>query len=180
MINIVWPTAAKVARTKKKLPKTAPLKPSSKSGRKITTMAPKNPMAVPKATFFLSFSLKKKREPIKRKIGPEVAIIGALMDGARSRPKKKKLILIVIPKRESKSNGPQSLRLILRLPEIKGNRISAPIKKRRKAKVKGSILVRDHLKMGEAAPQIMLAKIKAKIAFRWLLKFIGQWILRPQ
>lgn len=48
---------------------------------------------------------------------------------------------------------------------MKGKINKDPMEKRKKARVKGGIFCRDHLKIGEAAPQIMLAIIRATIAF---------------
>src|SRR3990172_8610554 len=58
--------------------------------------------------------------------------------------------------------------------ETKGKRIRDAAKKRIKASVNGWILVSAYLKMGEAAPQIILAVIRASMAFLWTGIFIWQ------
>lgn len=128
------------------------------------TKTPKNPIKVPSKILFLSFSRRIIRQPASRKIGPEVAMIGALIEGASLSPKKKKEIFIVIPKRERIINFGQSSFFILREWTARGRRRQEAREKRRKARVNGWILVNDHLKIGEAAPQIILAKINARIA----------------
>lgn len=42
-------------------------------------------------------------------------------------------------------------------------------KNRKKAKVKTGTFCKDHLKIGDEAPQMMLAIIKDNIAYLWLL-----------
>ncbi len=99
--------------------------------------------------------------------GPVEAIMGALMLGAFCKPKKKKVILTKMPKNEPRAIFNQSLKeIFLRLTfKIKGINRKDAKKNLIKAKVKGGILVRANLKIGEAAPQIALVIIKAKIGF---------------
>ena len=60
-------------------------------------LTPRKLNKVPKTIFVFSFSLKNTELATRRKTGPDVAIIGALIDGASSKPRKKKAILTVIP-----------------------------------------------------------------------------------
>lgn len=91
-------------------------------------------------------------------------MIGALMDGASLRPKKKKVIFMVMPLNDKRRILSQSFFSIHKLFTAKGKSIIVAPKKRRNAKVKGGIFSKASLKIGEAAPQIMLAVIKASIA----------------
>ena len=72
-------------------------------------------------------------------------------------------MFIVIPKKDNKNNSLRSFRSILRLRNAKGKRINDAMKNLEKASAKGDISVRVHLKIGAAAPQIMLAIINARI-----------------
>ncbi len=91
-------------------------------------------------------------------------MIGAFIDGAYFKPKKKKVILIVIPKKLSKNKSDQSAFLTLKSLAQKGKSMRVAPKKRKKARVKGGIFWRASLKIGEAAPQMMLAKMRASMA----------------
>lgn len=91
--------------------------------------------------------------------------MAAFTAGAIFRPRKKKEILKVIPKREKMINFGSICGLICpSFSKENGRSIKEARKNRQKAKIKGEIEVRLHLKIGEAAPQIKLAIIKAKMA----------------
>ena len=96
--------------------------------------------------------------------GPDEAMIGALMDGESVRPKKKKEILRVIPKRERRTNLGMSRLCMFSLEKVKGRRIRAAPRNLIKARRKGEIFSNESLNIGEAAPQIKLAEMRAKIA----------------
>ena len=80
------------------------------------------------------------------------------------RPKKKKVIFMVMPKRDNKMSLPQSRFSIWRLCMAKGKRRRVAPKNRKKARVKEGIFSRASLKIGDAAPQMILAMIRAIIA----------------
>jgi len=92
-------------------------------------------------------------------------MIGALIDDASFRPKKKKVILAVIPASVRRTNFPQSFLSIAKVEQTKGKRIQEAAKKRKKARVKGGIFCKANLKIGAAAPQIRLATIRDSMAF---------------
>lgn len=89
--------------------------------------------------------------------------MGALILAVFFNPKKKKVILIKIPK-----NPTQKISIpFLKLKEEKdlhanGKKINEATKNRIKAKVNGGIFCKAYLKIGEAPPQIILLIIKAK------------------
>ena len=91
-------------------------------------------------------------------------MMGALMEGESLRPKKKKEILRVIPKRERRTNLGMSRLYMFSLEKAKGKRISAAPRNLIKARRKGEIFSSDSLNIGEAEPQIKLAVMRAKIA----------------
>jgi len=97
-------------------------------------------------------------------MGPEEAIIGAFIDGANSNPRKKKVIFIVMPKIERRNKFSQSFFSIHSDFTAKGKSKYEAAKKRKKARVKGVIFCSASLKIGEAAPQMMLATINARTA----------------
>lgn len=104
--------------------------------------------------------------------------MGALIEGESLSPKKKKEILIVIPNKEKRITFAKSSFLIQRWEVAKGKRRSEAPKKRRKARVKGGIFCKASLKIGAAAPQMMLATISARIAFWWIVKVITLLLTR--
>lgn len=71
--------------------------------------------------------------------GPADPMIGAFMEGANLRPKKKKVMFMVIPDTESKMSFVQSSLVIQKLLTAKGKRSREALKKRKNAKVKGVI-----------------------------------------
>lgn len=91
-------------------------------------------------------------------------MIGALIDGAYSKPKKKKAILRVMPKNDNKISLSQSSLSIRKFRKLKGRRISIATKNLKKARVNGGIFCKAILNIGEAAPQIILAIMRARIA----------------
>lgn len=70
-------------------------------------------------------------------MGPEEAIIGALIEGARFRPKKKKVIFIVIPRIDKRKSFSQSIFFTSRFFAAKGKTRSMAKKNLKKAKVNG-------------------------------------------
>src|SRR3989339_116949 len=100
------------------------------------------------------------------KTGPEEAIIGTLILSVFTNPKKKKEIFMVIPKKPTSNISSHCLPLnFCHLFKAIGKNISPAKKKRIKAKVKGGILVRANLKIGEATPQTIFAIINVRIGF---------------
>lgn len=101
----------------------------------------------------------------KRIIGWVVLMMAALMEGESRNPRKKKVMLKVTPERPKRRTfGISALSTLRKSLAMKGKRSSAAKPKRQKAKVKGGILVSDHLKIGEAPPQMILAMIRAIMA----------------
>lgn len=73
---------------------------------------------------------------------------------------------MVTPKKPTKIICQKFFQVILcGLNKTKGIKTNEAKKKRINAKVNGGILVRASLNMGDAAPQMMLAIIKARIGF---------------
>lgn len=70
-------------------------------------------------------------------MGPDEAIMGAFIDGAYFRPKKKKVIFIVIPKIDNNIKLNQSVFFIHKDLAANGKRRHEAEKNRKKAKVKG-------------------------------------------
>jgi hypothetical protein len=135
-------------------------------GDKTIIKTPINDKRIPVMTFLRGLSFKKRMEKIYKKIGCDEAIIGALILSVFCIPRKKKLILMLMPKKAPSNNINQSLPDILCqcfIPHGK-NKTAAP-KKRINAKVNGGMLIRAYLNIGEAAPQITLVIIKAKTGF---------------
>ena len=100
------------------------------------------------------------------KTGPEEAITGTLILSVFANPKKKKEIFMVIPKKPTSNISSHCLPLsFCHLFKAIGKNINPAKKKRIKAKVKGGILVRANLKIGEAIPQTTLAIINARTGF---------------
>ena len=100
------------------------------------------------------------------KTGPEEAITGTLILSVFAKPKKKKEIFIVIPKKPTNNISSHCLAVsFCHLFKAKGKNINPAKKKRINAKVKGGILVKANLKIGLAIPQMMLAMIKARMGF---------------
>lgn len=73
-------------------------------------------------------------------------------------------MLIVDPKNPAAKNKGKSLRRILRLWGRISITRSAGIRKRKNARVNGWMVSMDHLSSGDAAPQIILAIMSARIA----------------
>jgi len=100
-------------------------------------------------------------------MGAPDAITGALIDWVRRSPRKKKMILMVIPERALPSSSHISVDECMRrfafFRKIT-SMMRAPIANRQKARVNGGILVRLTLNMGDAAPQMVLAIIRAAMA----------------
>ena len=127
---------------------------------------PMKEIRIPQNTRFRGFSFKKSTERIKRKIGWEEPIIGAFMLFVFGRARKKKEILIVMLKKAPKHISNSCFRVIFNFfKEIKGRKSKAAKKKRMNANVKGGILVSASLKIGEAAPHMILVIMSAKTGF---------------
>ncbi len=93
-------------------------------------------------------------------------MIGALILVVFASPRKKKEILIEMPKNAAKQILNKSLSVIgFQYLITKGSMIIAEKKKRINARVKGGMLVRANLKIGDAIPQIIFVMIIAKIGF---------------
>lgn len=123
-------------------------------------------------TFVLNFSCKNIDEKISKNTGPDDAIIGTLMLAVYGNARKKKVIFKVIPKIAAMIRVGKCSRLIRSLLYVNGNSKYAAMKKRKKARVNVPIFSKDHLKIGEAAPQMILAIISAMTAFWWLDRFM--------
>ena len=135
------------------------------SGLPIMTNTPKRLINIPIIFFLLGFSFKKIIEARSKNIGPAEAIIGAFMEGANFNPKKKNVILNVTPDNAKPKIFPQSCLWIIKLfREAIGNNKILAIKNLKYAKTKRGISCKLHLNIGDAAPQIILQKIKARIA----------------
>ena len=106
-------------------------------------------------------------------------MIGALILSVLTIPKKKKVIFIVIPKNPTSSILKNCFKDSLCQFFIAiGKNIRPAKKKRIKAKVKGGMLVRANLKIGDAIPQMMLAIIRARTGF--IEKTLNGKLLKPK
>jgi len=90
--------------------------------------------------------------------------MGALIEGESLSPRKKKEMLSVMPKRDRSTNLGMSRLFMFSLEKAKGRRIRAAPRNLIKARRNGDMFSSDSLKIGEAAPQIKLAVMRAKIA----------------
>ena len=88
--------------------------------------------------------------------------MGAFMLSDLCNPMKKKVIFRLIAKKAPNINSTHSILVNLKLRFfIKGKSITLAKKNLIKARVKGGIFSREYLKIGEAAPQMILAITKA-------------------
>lgn len=172
--SIACPTDPIVAITKKILPKTWPLKLPEIIGWPMIINTPNRLIIVPISTFKCAFSCRINMANIYKKTGPEAEIIGALMEGARDNPQKKKVILMVIPEIDINISCFQSVWPINLFFGRNGRSSNEAPKNLKNAKVKGGIFCKASLKIGEAAPQMILASIKARIAWLYGFENIGQ------
>ena len=103
---------------------------------------------------------------IYKKTGPDEAIIGTLILSDLGKPRKKKVIFKKVPTKPTKKIS-KNLFFDKNCHFINaiGERIREAKKNLINARVNGGMFFRANLKIGEAAPQIVLAIIKAKIGF---------------
>ncbi len=91
-------------------------------------------------------------------------MIGALRLAVFSRPRKRSAIGMVTPTTDINRRYGISTRFILIRRITNGRRTSPPKKSRKNAKVRGGTSLNDHLKMGKAAPQTILAMMREATA----------------
>ena len=131
-------------------------------------------MNVPKITFCFIFSFRKSIEKSNRTTGPLDRIMGALILAVSWSPKKRRVIGSVTPTSDNVIRYGTSSRAIFKRWMTKGKSTSPPTKSRKKENVNGTMSSSDHLKIGNAAPQIIFAIISASIA-RWYFEiFMGR------
>jgi hypothetical protein len=130
-----------VAKTKNKFPLTEASSPLEKTGMRTITRTPTKLTIVPYKTLIFNFSLRYKKEPIIKTIGPADKIIGALILEESFKPKLRRVIVNVIPTTERRSKSAMSFNCILRFLYTNGRIIIAAKKNLRKTKVNGGILL---------------------------------------
>lgn len=106
------------------------------------------------------------------KSGEDEIMMGALILSAYSNPRKKNEMFMVTPQIDKITSGRKSFVLTFIFDLTKGNKISAARENLKSARVNGGVVSRDHLNMGAAAPQMVLAITSAIIAF-WVLDSLG-------
>src|SRR3989338_3943055 len=98
--------------------------------------------------------------------GPADAMIGALMLVVFAKPKKNADIFTVIPKKEETTISNIFFRVsCFKYFNVNGRNKKDAKKNLIKASVNGGIFSSENLKIGEAAPQIMFAMMRATIGF---------------
>ena len=129
-----------VAKTKNIFPLTEASSPLEKIGIRTITRTPTKLTIVPYITLIFNFSLRYKKEPIIKTIGPADKIIGALILEESFKPKLRRAMVKVIPTTERKSKSTISYGCILKSLRTNGRIIIAAKKNLRKTKVNGGIL----------------------------------------